>query len=227
VEPRFRIRAYPTADRYLRRSTLRIALSETTPDNLMRFYDTNIVAARPNLAFMPFGAGPHRCFGAAMGYLQAQFLLAQIHQRFRIQTRPGWASRDDPGVPWAVAGSRPAAPIAPAIAAVSMIPRTCTLPRAGQLQLSRAEPARRGGERRQLGSGEHPARQPHPHERAVGSLVHLQSTQAGVVATVLAAGSTVGVRRSAEHQAESDARIGFASAVCLGVRCVPEQPART
>src|SRR5271168_3572355 len=31
VEPRFRIRAYPTADRYLRRSTLRIALSETTP----------------------------------------------------------------------------------------------------------------------------------------------------------------------------------------------------
>jgi cytochrome P450 len=47
----------------------------------MRFYDTNIVAARPNLAFMPFGAGPHRCFGAAMGYLQAQFLLAQIHQR--------------------------------------------------------------------------------------------------------------------------------------------------
>ena len=46
VEPRFRIRAYPTADRYLRRSTLRIALSETTPDNLMRFYDTNIVAAR-------------------------------------------------------------------------------------------------------------------------------------------------------------------------------------
>jgi hypothetical protein len=46
--------------------------------------------------------------------------------------------------------------------------------------------------------------------------VHLQSTQAGVVATVLAAGSTVGVRRSSEHQAESDARIGFASAVCLG-----------
>jgi cytochrome P450 len=53
-------------------------LSETTPDNLMRFYDTNIVAARPNLAFMPFGAGPHRCFGAAMGYLQVQFLLAQL-----------------------------------------------------------------------------------------------------------------------------------------------------
>ena len=37
-----------------------------------------------------------------------------------------------------------------------------------------------------LSGGEHPARQPHPHQRAVGSLVHLQSTQAGVVATVLA-----------------------------------------
>jgi hypothetical protein len=27
----------------------------------MRFYDKDIVAARPNLAFLPFGAGPHRC----------------------------------------------------------------------------------------------------------------------------------------------------------------------
>ena len=74
----------------------------------MRFYDKDIVAARPNLAFMPFGAGPHRCFGAAMRYLQAQFLLAQIHQRFRIQTRPGCASRHDPGLPWPVAGGVPA-----------------------------------------------------------------------------------------------------------------------
>jgi cytochrome P450 len=44
----------------------------------MRFYDKDIVAARPNPAFMPFGAGPHRCFGAAMGYLQVQFLLTQL-----------------------------------------------------------------------------------------------------------------------------------------------------
>ena len=89
MEARFRIRTYPTADRYLRRSRLRIPLSETTPDNPMRFYDKDVVAARPNVAFMPFGAEPHRCFGAAMGYLRAQFLFAQIHQRFRIQTRPG------------------------------------------------------------------------------------------------------------------------------------------
>jgi cytochrome P450 len=53
-------------------------LSETTTDNPTRFYDKDIVAARPNLAFIPFGPGLYRCFGAAMGYLQVQFLLAQL-----------------------------------------------------------------------------------------------------------------------------------------------------
>ncbi|MDT5281700.1 MAG: hypothetical protein QOJ20_2895 [Mycobacterium sp.] len=66
----------------------------------MRFYDKDIVTARPNLAFIPFGAGPHRCFGASLGYLGAQFLLAQIHQRFRIQTPPGWAPQHGPDRPW-------------------------------------------------------------------------------------------------------------------------------
>lgn len=73
-----------------------------------RFHDKDAVAARPNLAFMPFGAGPHRCFGAAMGYLEAQFLLAQIHQRFRIQTPAGWAPEHDPALPWPVKGGVPA-----------------------------------------------------------------------------------------------------------------------
>ena len=38
-------------------------LSEITTDNRMRLYDKDFVAAQPNLAFMPFGAGPHlfRC----------------------------------------------------------------------------------------------------------------------------------------------------------------------
>ena len=40
--------------------------SETRPDNRVRFYDKDILTARPNLAFMPFVAGPHRCFGATM-----------------------------------------------------------------------------------------------------------------------------------------------------------------
>jgi Cytochrome P450 len=204
-------------------------LSETTPDNLMRFYDTNIVAARPNLAFMPFGAGPHRCFGAAMGYLQAQFLLAQIHQRFRIQTRPGWASRDDPGLPWPVADSRPAAPIAPAIAAVSMIPRTCTLPRAGQLQLSRTEPNRLDAVA-SVANWAAVSIPPGSRTRTSAPSVAWCTCRAPRQASsprFWPPGSTVGVRRSSEHQAESDARIGFASAVCLGVRCMPEQPART
>jgi cytochrome P450 len=64
----------------------------------MRFYDKSIVAARPNLASIPFGAGPHRCVGASMGDMSAQLLLAQLHQRFRIQIPPDWV----PGrkVPW-------------------------------------------------------------------------------------------------------------------------------
>ncbi|MGH3541245.1 MAG: cytochrome P450 [Mycobacterium sp.] len=74
----------------------------------MRFYDKDIVAARPNLAFMPFGAGPHRCFGAAMGYLEAQFLLAQIHQRFRIQTPAGWVPEHDQVLAWPVKNGVPA-----------------------------------------------------------------------------------------------------------------------
>ena len=48
------------------------------PDNPTRFYDKDIVAARPNPAVMPLGAGPYRRFVAAVGYLQAQFLLAQL-----------------------------------------------------------------------------------------------------------------------------------------------------
>jgi cytochrome P450 len=73
----------------------------------MRFYDKDIVAARPNLAFIPFGAGPLRCIGAAMGDMSAQFLLAQIHQRFRLQTPAGWVARYDPAQPLPVKGGVP------------------------------------------------------------------------------------------------------------------------
>lgn len=59
----------------------------------MRFYDKEVVKARPNLAFIPFGAGPHRCVGAALAYMNAQFLLALIHQRFRVSTPTGWHPR--------------------------------------------------------------------------------------------------------------------------------------
>jgi cytochrome P450 len=42
----------------------------------VRFCDNNVVAARPNLASMPFGAELHRCLGAAMGYPPAKYPLA-------------------------------------------------------------------------------------------------------------------------------------------------------
>lgn len=74
----------------------------------MRFYDKTISVARPKFAFLPFGAGPHRCFGAAMGYLEAQFLLAQIFQRFRIQFASGWTPQHDSAVVWQVQGGVPA-----------------------------------------------------------------------------------------------------------------------
>jgi cytochrome P450 len=86
----------------------------------MRFYDTNIVAARPNLAFMPFGAGPHRRFGAAMGYLQAQFLLAQIHQRFRIHAVASVAN-------WAAVSVRPGSRTCTSAPSVAWC--TCRAPR--------------------------------------------------------------------------------------------------
>src|SRR5262249_28283295 len=42
-------------------------------------------AARPKLAWMPFGAGPRVCIGAQFAILEAQLLLAQIAQRFDLE----------------------------------------------------------------------------------------------------------------------------------------------
>lgn len=74
----------------------------------MRFYDNAVVAKRPSLAFIPFGAGPHRCFGATLAYMDAQFVLALLHQRFRIHIPSGWVARHDPDLPWPVKGGVPA-----------------------------------------------------------------------------------------------------------------------
>ena len=70
----------------------------------MRFYDKDTIAARPNLAYVAFGAGPHRCLGAPMTEMIAQLLLAQLHQRFRVQIPTDWIPRYDPSV------SRPCVP---------------------------------------------------------------------------------------------------------------------
>ncbi|WP_405136321.1 cytochrome P450 [Nocardia sp. NBC_01388] len=45
---------------------------------------------RPNSAFIPFGAGPHHCIGSGMAYMNAQFLLALIFQRYRLNTPADW-----------------------------------------------------------------------------------------------------------------------------------------
>lgn len=58
-----------------------------------RFTSKAVAAGRPPLAFIPFGAGQHRCIGSQLGYMNAQFILALIHQRYRIHTAPGWTPK--------------------------------------------------------------------------------------------------------------------------------------
>jgi cytochrome P450 len=60
-----------------------------------RFTDPEASEGRPKLAFIPFGAGPHRCIGSALGYMNVQFLLTIILQRYRIATPPGWTPEQD------------------------------------------------------------------------------------------------------------------------------------
>lgn len=55
-----------------------------------RFADEAAAKGRPRLAFMPFGSGPHHCIGTGMAYMNAQFLLAIIFQRYRLQLPAGW-----------------------------------------------------------------------------------------------------------------------------------------
>lgn len=43
--------------------------------------------------FVQFGGGPRHCIGVGLAYLQAQFVLTKIAQRFHLQPRPGWTPR--------------------------------------------------------------------------------------------------------------------------------------
>ena len=47
------------------------------------------VAARPRFAYMPFGAGPHICIGAAFAMTEAILCLATLAKRFRLTMVPG------------------------------------------------------------------------------------------------------------------------------------------
>ena len=47
------------------------------------------VAARPRFAYIPFGAGPRICIGAAFAMTEAILILATIAQRYRLHLKPG------------------------------------------------------------------------------------------------------------------------------------------
>lgn len=44
---------------------------------------------RPRFAYLPFGAGPRICLGAAFAITEAVLLLATIAQRYRLRLKPG------------------------------------------------------------------------------------------------------------------------------------------
>ncbi len=43
--------------------------------------------------FVQFGGGPRHCIGVGLAYMEAQFVLTKIAQRFHIQPVPGWMPR--------------------------------------------------------------------------------------------------------------------------------------
>ena len=46
-------------------------------------------SARPRFAYIPFGAGPRICIGAAFAMAEAMLILATIAQRYRLHLKPG------------------------------------------------------------------------------------------------------------------------------------------
>jgi cytochrome P450 len=47
-------------------------------------------ALRPRYAYIPFGAGPRICIGAAFAMAEAMVILATIAQRYRLRVKPGF-----------------------------------------------------------------------------------------------------------------------------------------
>jgi cytochrome P450 len=45
--------------------------------------------------WVQFGAGPRHCIGLGLAYLEAQFVLTMLAQRYYIQPRPGYVPRHD------------------------------------------------------------------------------------------------------------------------------------
>jgi cytochrome P450/tellurite resistance protein len=47
-------------------------------------------SSRHSLAFWPFGAGPHKCIGQSLAWMELKLILASIMQRFRLDLVPGF-----------------------------------------------------------------------------------------------------------------------------------------
>jgi cytochrome P450 len=66
-----------------------------------------IAAARPKLAYLPFGAGPRACIGAQFSLVEARLVLATVAQRFTFEIDPATRVVPKPGVTLAPAGGLP------------------------------------------------------------------------------------------------------------------------
>ena len=54
------------------------------------------VAARPKLAYLPFGGGPRFCIGNGFAMMEAQVIVAMVAQRFTLELVPGHPVVPDP-----------------------------------------------------------------------------------------------------------------------------------
>ncbi len=66
-----------------------------------------VVAARPKLAYLPFGAGPRACIGSQFSLLEARLALATIAQRFVLELAPDHVLEMRPGVTLMPKGGMP------------------------------------------------------------------------------------------------------------------------
>lgn len=58
-------------------------------------------------AFLPFNAGPRKCAGSKMAYVEGLTILATAYQRYRFRTRPGWRPINKPQVATGLKGGLP------------------------------------------------------------------------------------------------------------------------
>ena len=55
-------------------------------------------AKLPKSAYIPFGVGPHQCVGRQMAIVVAQFVLAMVFQRFRVELVAGQTAIPEAGI---------------------------------------------------------------------------------------------------------------------------------